>query len=151
MTIPFSDFRINYDLKHWLGEEISLIAAVNNLFNARYSSNGWTYAFRSRVTTRARTTRIRARKVKICTIRRVIFHKRAATGWRPCSCGFNSISQLSGFISLLPNNRTKSARCHRYYLQDHSVLYRYGLGLYWFPPLNNLRCFCLFFGLPDRY
>lgn len=41
----FSDLRLNYDLKKAVGENLGLIFSVNNLFNARYSSNGWTYRF----------------------------------------------------------------------------------------------------------
>ncbi|MCC6459531.1 MAG: TonB-dependent receptor [Saprospiraceae bacterium] len=43
----FSDFRINYTLRNWIGEELRIIFAVNNLANARYVSNGWTYRYRS--------------------------------------------------------------------------------------------------------
>lgn len=43
----FSDLRLNYDLKKVVGEQVSLILAVNNLFDARYSSNGWTYRYTS--------------------------------------------------------------------------------------------------------
>jgi len=43
----FSDIRLNYDLKNIVGRQISLILAVNNLFDARYSSNGWTYRYTS--------------------------------------------------------------------------------------------------------
>lgn len=43
----FSDLRLNYDLRKVIGEQISLLFAVNNLFNARYSSNGWTYRYTS--------------------------------------------------------------------------------------------------------
>ncbi len=41
----FSDLRLNYDLKRVVGKQLSLIFSVNNLFDARYSSNGWTYRF----------------------------------------------------------------------------------------------------------
>lgn len=47
-TLPayfFADLRLNYDLKKWIGEQIGFIVAVHNLFNARYSSNGWTYRY----------------------------------------------------------------------------------------------------------
>jgi len=43
----FSDLRLNYDLKELVGQQISLILAVNNLFDARYVSNGWTYRYLS--------------------------------------------------------------------------------------------------------
>ena len=43
----FSDLRLNYSLKKVVGEEISLLLAINNLFDARYSSNGWTYRYTS--------------------------------------------------------------------------------------------------------
>ncbi len=43
----FSDLRLNYDLTKVAGRQISLILAVNNLFDARYSSNGWTYRYTS--------------------------------------------------------------------------------------------------------
>ncbi len=43
----FSDLRLQYDLKEWIGQNLRLIASVNNLFNARYSSNGWAYRFAS--------------------------------------------------------------------------------------------------------
>ena len=42
-----SDLRLNYDLKKVVGEQLNLILAVNNLFDARYSSNGWTYRYTS--------------------------------------------------------------------------------------------------------
>ncbi len=41
----FSDLRLNYDLRKVIGKEVNLIIAVNNLLDARYSSNGWTYRF----------------------------------------------------------------------------------------------------------
>jgi iron complex outermembrane receptor protein len=41
----FSDLRLNYDLKKVVGENLSLIFSVNNLFDNKYSSNGWTYRF----------------------------------------------------------------------------------------------------------
>ncbi|MBX2890430.1 MAG: TonB-dependent receptor [Saprospiraceae bacterium] len=41
----FSDLRLNYDLKNVVGEQLSIIGSVNNLFDARYSPNGWTYRF----------------------------------------------------------------------------------------------------------
>jgi iron complex outermembrane receptor protein len=41
----FSDLRLNYDLKKVVGEKLSLIFSVNNLFDNKYSSNGWTYRF----------------------------------------------------------------------------------------------------------
>ncbi len=43
----FSDFRINYGIKSLLGGNLNLILAVNNLLDARYSSNGWTYRYTS--------------------------------------------------------------------------------------------------------
>ena len=47
-TLPayfFSDLRLNYDLKKVLGERISIILAVNNLFNQKYAANGWSYRY----------------------------------------------------------------------------------------------------------
>ena len=41
----FSDLRLNYDLNHWVGKNLSLIFSVNNLFDARYASNGWAYRY----------------------------------------------------------------------------------------------------------
>lgn len=41
----FSDARLNYDLNGVVGEKISIIFSVNNLFDARYASNGWAYRF----------------------------------------------------------------------------------------------------------
>jgi len=41
----FSDLRFNYDLDKVVGERLSLIFSLNNLFDARYASNGWTYRF----------------------------------------------------------------------------------------------------------
>lgn len=41
----FSDLRLNYDLKALIGKELSVIVALNNLFDARYASNGWAYRF----------------------------------------------------------------------------------------------------------
>jgi iron complex outermembrane receptor protein len=41
----YSDIRVNYDLKGVIGKQISVILSVNNVFNARYVSNGWTYRF----------------------------------------------------------------------------------------------------------
>jgi iron complex outermembrane receptor protein len=41
----FSDLRLNYDLKKVVGENLSLIFSVNNLFDNKFSSNGWTYRF----------------------------------------------------------------------------------------------------------
>jgi iron complex outermembrane recepter protein len=41
----FSDLRLNYDLKNVVGERLSLIFSVNNLFNARYANNGWVYRY----------------------------------------------------------------------------------------------------------
>lgn len=41
----FSNLRLNYDLKDVLGKELNFILSVNNLWDARYSSNGWTYRF----------------------------------------------------------------------------------------------------------
>ncbi|HRI59348.1 MAG TPA: TonB-dependent receptor [Saprospiraceae bacterium] len=41
----FSDLRLNYDLKRLVGENLGFIVSVNNLFDARYSSNGWAYRF----------------------------------------------------------------------------------------------------------
>lgn len=47
-TLPkyfFSDLRINYDLKNVLGNRVSLVLSVNNLFNQKYVANGWTYRY----------------------------------------------------------------------------------------------------------
>lgn len=41
------DLRLNYDLKYADSQRMSLIFAVNNLFNQRYSSNGWVYRYES--------------------------------------------------------------------------------------------------------
>ncbi|MEZ4967195.1 MAG: TonB-dependent receptor [Saprospiraceae bacterium] len=41
----FSDLRLNYNLKGVVGKEISVILGVQNVFDARYSSNGWAYRF----------------------------------------------------------------------------------------------------------
>ncbi len=42
----FSDLRFNYQLKNIIaGGDLGLIFAVNNVFDARYSSNGWAYRF----------------------------------------------------------------------------------------------------------
>lgn len=41
----FSDFRMNYDVKKWVGENLSFILSVNNVFDNKYASNGWTYRF----------------------------------------------------------------------------------------------------------
>ncbi|MBV6440150.1 MAG: Vitamin B12 transporter BtuB [Saprospiraceae bacterium] len=41
----FSDARLNYDLNDIVGEKISLVFSINNLFDARYASNGWAYRF----------------------------------------------------------------------------------------------------------
>ncbi len=49
-TLPayfFSDVRLNYDLKKVIGAQVSVILAVNNVFDARYVSNGWTYRYTS--------------------------------------------------------------------------------------------------------
>lgn len=43
----FLDTRINYDLKEIIGQQVSIIIAVNNLLNAQYASNGWVYRFTS--------------------------------------------------------------------------------------------------------
>lgn len=43
----FSDLRLNYDLNKVIGQQLSLILSVNNLFDARYSSNGWAYRYAS--------------------------------------------------------------------------------------------------------
>lgn len=47
-TLPgyfFTDVRLNYDLKGIIGKEINLIFAVNNLLNAKFVSNGWSYRY----------------------------------------------------------------------------------------------------------
>ena len=41
----FSDLRLNYDLKNVLGNRVSLILSINNLFNKKYVANGWTYRY----------------------------------------------------------------------------------------------------------
>ncbi|MBK8556660.1 MAG: TonB-dependent receptor [Lewinellaceae bacterium] len=41
----FTDLRINYQLKNVLGADLSIIASVNNLLDAKYASNGWTYRY----------------------------------------------------------------------------------------------------------
>jgi len=49
-TLPgyfFSDLRINYDLKEVLGKQLSVIFSLNNLFDAKFASNGWAYRYRS--------------------------------------------------------------------------------------------------------
>lgn len=46
-AFTFTDFRLNYDLPGFWGNKISVIAAVNNLFDAKYASNGWVYRFTS--------------------------------------------------------------------------------------------------------
>jgi iron complex outermembrane recepter protein len=43
----FADLRLNYDLKKVLGKQISLLCSINNLLNAQYAPNGWTYRFTS--------------------------------------------------------------------------------------------------------
>jgi iron complex outermembrane receptor protein len=40
-----ADLRLNYDLERWLGERVSVIVALNNLFDARYANNGWVYRY----------------------------------------------------------------------------------------------------------
>lgn len=41
----FSDLRLNYDLNNVVSKNLSLILSVNNLFDARYSANGWAYRY----------------------------------------------------------------------------------------------------------
>lgn len=41
----FSDLRFQYDVSRWVGQNLRLIASINNVFNAHYASNGWTYRF----------------------------------------------------------------------------------------------------------
>lgn len=43
----FSDFRLNWRLKQYIGKEINVLFSVNNLFDARFAANGWTYRFTS--------------------------------------------------------------------------------------------------------
>ncbi len=43
----FSDVRLNYDWSNTRGQNLRLILSVNNLFNRKYSANGWTYRYRS--------------------------------------------------------------------------------------------------------
>ncbi len=45
----YADLRLNYDLKKVFGQRVSLILAVNNLFNKKYVANGWTYRYTSAV------------------------------------------------------------------------------------------------------
>ena len=42
----FSDLRINYTLKEFLGQEIAVTLLVQNLFDALYETNGWSYRYR---------------------------------------------------------------------------------------------------------
>ena len=42
-----SDIRLNYDLIGVVGNKVSIILAVNNWLDARYSSNGWVYRYTS--------------------------------------------------------------------------------------------------------
>lgn len=47
-TLPgyfFSDLRLNWNLKNMVGKNIAVIFSVNNLFDQKYSSNGWVYRF----------------------------------------------------------------------------------------------------------
>jgi iron complex outermembrane recepter protein len=41
----FADLRLNYSFRPAAGRHISLIASVQNLFDAQFVSNGWTYRF----------------------------------------------------------------------------------------------------------
>lgn len=41
----FSNLRLNYNLKSVVGEDLIFIFALNNLFDAHYSANGWTYRY----------------------------------------------------------------------------------------------------------
>ena len=41
----FTDFRVNYDLHSLIRREANFILAINNLFDARYVSNGWVYRY----------------------------------------------------------------------------------------------------------
>ena len=43
----FSDFRIGYNLKTNLFKEIAFTLLIRNIFDARFSSNAWTYRYRS--------------------------------------------------------------------------------------------------------
>lgn len=43
----FTDLRLNCDLKRVAGGSLHLILSVNNLFDARYVSNAWTYRYTS--------------------------------------------------------------------------------------------------------
>ena len=40
-----NDIRLNYTIKTKLIREIGLIFALNNIFNERYESNGYTYSY----------------------------------------------------------------------------------------------------------
>ncbi|MCC6410588.1 MAG: TonB-dependent receptor [Saprospiraceae bacterium] len=42
-----TDIRFNYDIKNIWGGELSFILSVNNLLDAGYFNNGWTYRFQS--------------------------------------------------------------------------------------------------------
>ena len=49
-TLPgyfVTDLRFNYDINNILGGDLSFILSVNNLLDARYFANGWTYRFQS--------------------------------------------------------------------------------------------------------
>ncbi len=41
----FSDLRVNLDVERFVGQRVSLVAAVNNLFDARFVANGWVYRY----------------------------------------------------------------------------------------------------------
>ncbi|MBL7776212.1 MAG: TonB-dependent receptor, partial [Saprospiraceae bacterium] len=43
----FSDLRINWNFKVWADTKISLILALQNLFDAQFVSNGWIYRYQS--------------------------------------------------------------------------------------------------------
>jgi iron complex outermembrane recepter protein len=42
-----SDWRLNYDLKETIGQNISLIFSLHNWLNARFENNGWVYRYTS--------------------------------------------------------------------------------------------------------
>jgi len=47
-TLPgyfVGDLRLNYDLEEIVGKKMSLVVSVNNLWDKRYSSNGWAYRY----------------------------------------------------------------------------------------------------------
>jgi iron complex outermembrane receptor protein len=43
----FADLRLNYDLHQVIGQQVSVIFAINNVLNNKYASNGWVYRYLS--------------------------------------------------------------------------------------------------------